>query len=92
MEQLLGHLIEGLLTILLIVVWWNFRALKIQADATQKDFAEYKLHVAEHYVTQNDLSKTIEAFNRSIDAIFKKLERIEDKLDSKADKQGVNHG
>lgn len=51
-----------------------------------KTIADFKLNVAQNYVTHNDLSKTFEAFNRAIDAVFKKLDRIEDKLDSKADK------
>jgi hypothetical protein len=44
------------------------------------------LHVAEAYVTSNELGKAIDAFNRSIDAIFTKLDRIESKVDNKADK------
>lgn len=60
--------------------------------AQEKNIADFKLNVAQNYVTHNDLSKAIEAFNRSIDAVFKKLERIEDKLDSKADKIGIVHG
>jgi predicted nucleic acid-binding Zn-ribbon protein len=57
-------------------------ALKEQSET----FHAYKLHVAETYVTGNELSKAIDAFNRSIDAVFAKLDRIEEKLDKKADK------
>lgn len=46
----------------------------------------HKLHVAEHYVTNNELTKAIDGFNRAIDAVFKKLDRIEEKVDRKADK------
>jgi hypothetical protein len=46
----------------------------------------HKLHVAEHYVTNDSLQKAIDAFNRSLDAVFAKLDRIEEKLDKKADK------
>jgi len=46
----------------------------------------HKLHVAENYVNHGALEKAIEAFHRSIDAVFAKLERIEEKLDKKADK------
>jgi hypothetical protein len=80
------HVVEGLIGLIMIVVWWNFKELKKQVDGIQDDQARYKLHVAEHYVTQNDLSKAIDALSRAIDAIFKKLDRIEDKLDLKADK------
>lgn len=75
-----------LVTPLGLVLWWNFRTLKVQADKTKDDLAAYKLHAAETYSTKNDLSKAIEQFSRSIDAVFAKLERIEDKLDLKADK------
>jgi septal ring factor EnvC (AmiA/AmiB activator) len=68
------------------VVWWMFRSLAARVDSTERELAAYKLHVAETYVTSNELGKAIDAFNRSIDAIFAKLERIENKLDTKQDK------
>jgi hypothetical protein len=68
------------------VLWGNFKAVKAMAEKTKDDLADYKLHAAETYSTKNDLGKAIEQFSRSIDAVFAKLERIEDKLDSKADK------
>jgi hypothetical protein len=68
------------------VVWWMFRSLAARVDNNERDLAAYKLHVAEAYVTSNELGKAIDAFNRSIDAIFTKLDRIESKVDNKADK------
>ncbi|WP_321905107.1 hypothetical protein [Paraburkholderia tropica] len=68
------------------VVWYMFRRLQGEVDANKEALAAYKLHVAETYVTSNELGKAIDAFNRSIDAVFAKLERIENKLDTKADK------
>lgn len=68
------------------VAWWMFRRLQAEVDANKEALAAYKLHVAETYVTGNELSKAIDAFNRSIDAIFTKLDRIESKVDMKADK------
>jgi len=68
------------------VAFWIFRSLVARVDALEKDSAAYKLHVAETYVTSNELGKAIDAFNRSIDAVFAKLERIENKLDTKQDK------
>lgn len=82
-------IIEFLAAPFAVVLWWNFRALKAQSERTKDELAEYKLHAAETYSTKNDLSKAIEQFSRSIDAVFAKLERIEDKLDSKADKANV---
>lgn len=57
-----------------------------QLKSLDSELSSYKLHVAETYVTSNELSKAIDAFNRAIDAVFGKLDRIEDKLDKKADK------
>ena len=68
------------------VAFWMFRSLVSRVDANEKDLANYKLHVAENFVTSNELGKAIDAFNRSIDAVFAKLERIENKLDTKQDK------
>lgn len=84
---------QGLLTVLFSVLGWNFKTLKddvvsaaAERDLVNKDLQAYKLHVAETYVTQTDLSKAIDNFGKAIEAVFKKLERIEDKLDMKADK------
>ncbi|MDE1139991.1 hypothetical protein [Paraburkholderia tropica] len=68
------------------VAWWAVRSVHARQNDFEKDLAAYKLHVAETYVTSNELGKAIDAFNRSIDAVFAKLERIEGKLDTKADK------
>jgi dipeptidase len=68
------------------VVWWMFRSLAARVDANEKSLAEHRLHVAEHYVTSSALEKAIDRFSESINAVFKKLERIDEKLDSKQDK------
>lgn len=62
------------------ILWMNFRDLKAMNDATSLALSAHKLHVAENYVTQTDLSKAIDAFSRSLDALLKKLDRIEEKL------------
>lgn len=68
------------------VLWFNYRLLLAKVDSTAHDLALYKVHIAENYVTQNELTKAVESFNRSVDGIIYKLGRIEDKLDSKQDK------
>ena len=69
-----------------VVLWWMLRRLVADVRELEKEVSTYKLHVSETYSTKNDLTKAIEQFSRSIDAVFAKLERIEDKLDLKADK------
>lgn len=92
------ELVVGLLvTPFALVLWWMLRKLvgdvaslekagQARAAAQDKDLGEYKLHVSETFSTKNDLGKVMEQLNRSVDAVFNKLERIEDKLDSKVDK------
>jgi len=84
------NLINGWLTLSVTgacgVLWWLLRSLHVRVGEHDKALADYKLHVAETYVTSNALSSSIDAINRAIEAIFKKLERIDDKLDNKADK------
>lgn len=63
--------------------------LKEHDEALQKradELAAYKLHVAEHYVTTNELSKAIDALNETIKGVFQRFDRLDSKLDSKADK------
>ena len=68
------------------VLWMNFRDVKATTEANVKALADHKLHAAETYVTQSDLTRAIDALSRGIDAVFKKLDRIEEKLDGKQDK------
>lgn len=78
--------IQALLAGFGAVLWVSFRDVKATGEANAKALADHKLHAAETYVTKSDLSKAIDAFNRSIDAVFMKLDRIEGKLDNKMDK------
>jgi len=65
---------------LMAVLWWNFKAAQADLKTTAKDIADFKYYVAQTYVTQPALKELV-------DAIFKKLDRIEDKLDGKVDKE-----
>lgn len=68
------------------VLWWIVRKLVADVRETEKDFSGYKLHVSEAYSTKSDLNKAFEQLGRSVEAVFAKLERIENKIDQKADK------
>lgn len=78
--------VQFLLGGLCSVLWLNFRDLKARAEATDAALAAYKIHIAENYVTQNELGKAIDHLGKSIDAVFAKLDRIDSKLDNKQDK------
>lgn len=78
--------VQALLGGFCAVLWTNFRDVKATAEANVKALADHKLHAAETYVTQSDLTRAIDALSRGIDAVFKKLDRIEEKIDMKQDK------
>ena len=96
--RLLVEIVVGaLITPLAIVLWWNFRSLKSQADATQKELIDFKLHVATTHPTQDQLSKAIDGMTQAIREVFGQLnsirteiremsETFRDKLDGKADR------
>lgn len=81
--------IQALFTGFCAVLWISFRDLKATAEANVRELAAHKLHAAENYVTQSDLTRAIDALSRGIDAVFKKLDRIEEKIDQKQDKPRV---
>lgn len=68
------------------VIWWLFRGLYTRVEKSETALADFRLHCAEAYVTSNTLEKALDNLNKTIGAVFSKLERIEDKLDLKADK------
>lgn len=72
------------------VAWWAFRSMHARTGDLEKDLAAFKLHAAESYVTNSALEKAIDRFSTSIDAVFRKLEQMEEKFDrrisEKADK------
>ena len=69
----------GLIGFLLNVVWQAVKDLQ-KADKVLADrVGEIEVLVAGSYITKTDFTKVT-------DAIFRKLDRIEDKLDGKADR------
>ena len=78
-HQFISLALEGLFTALASVLWFSFRDVKKKGETNADVIASHKLHVAENYVTKRDLKD-------SIDALFEKLDRIENKLDHKQDK------
>lgn len=68
------------------VAWWAFRSIHARVEANEKELAEFKLEAAKTFVTSSALEKAIDRLSESINAVFKKLERIDEKLDGKADK------
>ena len=69
----------GLIGFLLNVVWQAVKDLQKADKALADRVGEIEVLVAGSYITKTD-------FTQVTDAIFRKLDRIEDKLDGKADK------
>lgn len=69
----------GLIGFLLNVVWQAVKDLQKADKELSERVGEIEVLVAGSYITKTD-------FTSVTDAIFRKLDRIEDKLDGKADK------
>lgn len=88
--ELLGGAIIGMLSFFMKAVISDFKSrhdAHEKAVQDQRDrLHEFRLHVAETYTTKDELSRAVESLERSFKVVFEKLDRIEDKLDRKADK------
>lgn len=79
------------------ILWSKLQKIEENAAKANSDLADFKLYVAKEHPTQDHLSKAIEGFTRSFDAVFHKLESMQseikesfdgfrDKLDRKQDR------
>lgn len=79
------------------VAFWMLRSLVARVDAGEKDLAAHKLYVAEHYVTQTELTKAVGSLERSIERLIEAVNQnsketregfaeIHRRIDTKADK------
>jgi hypothetical protein len=81
-QQLFNILVTGLWTLggwLLKVLYDGIKDIRAQAKAQSEKLAAMEVLVAGQYVRKDDLA-------RVADAVFNKLDRIEAKIDMKADK------
>jgi NAD(P)-dependent dehydrogenase (short-subunit alcohol dehydrogenase family) len=58
----------------------------VEIDALKEALADYRLHVAEHYVTVSEMSKALVDLTESIKGIYARFDALRDLLDRKADK------
>lgn len=70
----------GLIGFLLSVVWQAVKDLQKADKVLAERVGEIEVLVAGSYITRTD-------FTNVTDSIFRKLDRIEDKLDTKKDKE-----
>lgn len=76
MEEDLTKVLYGLV---ITGIGWFVKMLWGKVSSLEKSVGDHKLYAAETYVTQAD-------FDRGIDKILCKLEKIDEKLDRKQDK------
>lgn len=73
------------------------KRLMLEISAGRDAFANYKIHVAEHYVTQSELTKAVESLDRTMQRLLEAVNQnaketregfseIHRRIDGKADK------
>lgn len=82
--------LQGITSAFCVILWSILNNIRTKADKTSDDLATYKVHVAETYASSAELREALAAINRSFEAYSSKLDarldRIESKIDKKADK------
>ena len=76
----------GLLTTVSVIDGWFLQQLHAKTEHLETLLQGVTNTLAREYVHKNDLASVKTDIKEMIDAVFKKLDRIEDKLDQKADK------
>ena len=93
-QTLINYLMAGFgaaISFILQVIWEGLRELqKCDLDITSK-ISQIQLLVAGEYVKKEDLERSTnmqrEYFEKSLTALFAKLDKIENKLDGKMDRE-----
>lgn len=75
--------VQGVLGMLVVLIWTNHRDVKAKADKASEDLANYKLFVAEKYTTGEELREAVAAINRSFDQYSTKLDARLDRLEER---------
>lgn len=66
-------------------VWWRIegklKAVEDKADRAREELAEYKLAVANNYVTKSGMQEQTVLLMRTIESVSDKIDRITERLD-----------
>ena len=87
-------IVLGLLQLLITAWCWHIYSelgkTKEANDKVEKELADHKLHTSENYMTKTEVSRAFDAITRSIEtlgnSITQRFDKVEEKLDRKADK------
>lgn len=103
--QIAATALSILCSFLGFIVWHLYQGVRAEAkaataeaEANKTELATYKLYVAEHYVTQNELTKAVGSLEKSIDRLIDAVNRasaetrsgfiqLHQRIDEKADKR-----
>ena len=74
---------QFLLTGVIAILGWNFKALHAKSEATGRELADYKTQVATFYVTEAQLARSLDTVERSLQMMQATLQRVEERLYAK---------
>lgn len=84
-----GTIIQGLLGAFGVVLWYLYTEQNKKINALTMDQLNYKVHVAETYVTSGQLTKAVENLNKTLENVSSGIIRVEQRLNNQID--NVNH-
>jgi hypothetical protein len=84
--EIINPWLLGAAGVALTVIWWAYRKQDARITAAEKALYDFKDHCSNTYVTHNNFEKALQGLTDTFKAVFAKLDRIEDKLDKKLDR------
>lgn len=78
--------VQALLGALCAVLWSALTETKKKAEKVESDLASYKIHVAEHYSTSEELKDALRDINKAFEAYGTKLDVRLDRLEERLNK------
>lgn len=78
--------IQALLGALCAVLWANLTETKKKAERVETELAQYKVHVAEHYASSEELKDALRDINKTFEAYGTKLDARLDRIDERLNK------
>ncbi len=86
---------QALLGAFCTVIWSGHVDTKRRAEKATEDLAAYKTTVASQYATSAELRESIQTINRFLESLGDKMDgrfdKLEAKIDQKADKHVIPH-
>lgn len=80
-------IVQGLLGALGTVLWFLYRELKSKMDSTEKELLQFKVDCAVNYITNEQLTQSIDNLNRTLETVANAVLRVETRLNNLVDSQ-----